>query len=331
VAITDAEPLNPNKKRVDSVGFSGTSQQHTRVIVQVAPSEENVSFRYAVHSGAGGFVLENGARLIGTAYSNGNIQLGNNAVIEGDAFAVGELAGGRVLANAFTKTAKNCIIQGNIAYETSISGCTVSGTTSVATAPVMVPLTTIDTPFWRNQAASGGVIFGDHLALHNTSLGPKLITGSLIVENNASVTITGPLYVEGNIILNQNSSLTLHEGFGSSGTVVIAEQQIEFQNNTAMNNTSEGGTILFISTSNTLTTKENPAIALRNNGASIVLLAPSGMLRVVNNANLAAASAQSIHLDNNVVITYSTGLADSNFSTGPGATFELESWEHVKN
>jgi len=88
-SITDKDS---NTKTITSTGFfpNSTSTRYQIVIKQEAGIDtDNVSFRFAMQSGAGGIIMSNQAAIHGNVYSNGNIAGANSATINGDVYVAG--------------------------------------------------------------------------------------------------------------------------------------------------------------------------------------------------------------------------------------------------
>lgn len=164
-------------------------------------------------------------------------------------------------------------------------------------------------------------------------MGPARITGNLSVLINHSLIITGTLWVEGNITLGNNSSVKLDSGYGSSSGIIISDGRIDMGNNTEFGGSgSEGSFILILSTSNCPFGLgcSGDAIELVNNSVGAILNAQNGAISFANNAVATEATAYRLILRQNVVITYESGLANVNFSTGPTGGWNVKNWRETE-
>jgi hypothetical protein len=72
------------------------------------------------------------------------------------------------------------------------------------------------------------------------------------------------------------------------------------------------------------------AIDIANNAGTVILNAQNGYVRFSNNAGAKEATGYKIILDNNAYITYDSGLANVNFSSGPSGGWNIISWKEVE-
>jgi hypothetical protein len=188
---------------------------------------------------------------------------------------------------------------------------------------------------WKQDAESGGVINGD-LVIDDeeVSLGPTKITGNLLIENNAVVTITGTIYVVGTITFTNNIDVNLFSGYDSDSGVILSDNRIVISNNAVFGGSgTEGSYILVLTTSDCPTSASCNglyALDVGNNAGTVVLNAQKGTLNFSNNAGAKSATAYKINLSNNAVITYESGLVDTNFSSGPSGGWDIISWKEVE-
>lgn len=201
---------------------------------------------------------------------------------------------------------------------------------------------------WKNDALTGGT-YND--AAHctpadSTILGPAKLTCDLTISNNKTIYINGPIWVEGDILLDNNVVLILNSSFGSSGAVIIADYptdttskgKISVTNgaaicgsagyNTGTNecNPSNGSYIMMLSTYN----GTGKALNINQNIDGGIFYAAYGSAEIENNASVKEVIAYKLELENNTTIVYETGLAKANFSSGPGASWQISDWKEVE-
>jgi hypothetical protein len=237
------------------------------------------------------------------------------------------LDGITVGGTAWAHELKNCTV-GNAIYQT-ITNCTVSGTQTVSAtdaSPAAMPISDTQIDAWETAALAGGVISGDYTLSGTETLGPRKIDGNLTINNNATLLLTGPLWVAGNIVVSNNALIKVDSSLGNNGTVLIADKpgsestigRVTLTNNTALEgNGNSGSNLMILSTYSGAST----AINLENNGSSVILYAPNGLISVANNAGANQVTANQLLLNNNATITYVTGLQSSSFSSGPGGSW----------
>lgn len=307
-------------------------QRKIRVRAQPQPDVQSMSFAYAIQAGVGGFELENNAVIEGTVYSNGNI-IGQNRIaskITGDAFAVNNIS-------TLTVEKKSPEVGGNTHTidEAHLINVTVLGT-KYYDSPQAKPLPYVDTAYWQGKAEEGGTITQNpYIPPNGTSLGPKKIAGNFILTGGYTLTLQGTLWITGNLTLGNNSILNLSGSYGQYGGVIIVDGRVDVQSGVHVNDDDPlyGGTgkpLLVVSKSNSLDPSD-PAVDIGNTVIAIVFHAKDGMIKISNNADIQAAAAYKILVKENAEIHYKEGLADAQFSAGPGGSWTVMpgSWERI--
>lgn len=255
--------IDSNTKRITVTSFvpNSTSPTATKVIRVTLGIDASVTeFHYGVQIGQGGLEMSNSSKIIGNAYSNGNIIGTNSARIQGTAIAAGPAGvidgmdidgdswshtirgSSTVGGNASHSVLKDTTVAGNVVAD-SISDCTVGGTaiydtrfsctvTGVATTPnptSFVPASVLpmliseaQIDVWESEAAAGGTVGSQTFSSGTRSLGPKKIDGNLHMSGDAELVVTGTLWVTGEINLSNNAKVRLDSSYGNSSGIVMA-------------------------------------------------------------------------------------------------------------
>ena len=313
------------------------------VQVTLSANTESASFNYGVQVGQGGLEMKNDCTIEGNVYSDGDIIGTNSPTITGDAWAAGAhiIKGFTIGVDAHANTLQNNDI-GQDAYYQSISGTTVGGMSypgSPDPESQALPLTGEQIEVWKEDAAAGGAsgsytLEGDDTA----SLGPVKIAGNLIIKNSAILTLSGTVWVTGDITLEDNGVLRLDSGYGENSGLLIADGSILIKNNFIVCGSEgydadedvcypeNGSYVLLLSTK----TGED-AISLENNAdINGIIYTSAGEVSVKNNARVMAVTGYEIEVENNVIITYESGLVNLNFSSGPGGGWKIGAWREVE-
>ncbi len=332
-----------------------------RAKVKADINESNISFHYGVQVGGLGVTMSNNSKIFGNVYSDGPIIGGGGSKITGDAISSGPTGSIRGSGNSQRITIGNDARANTLqylnitrdAYYNNISSSTVTGISypgSTNPTPVGLPIdqNTIDT--WESWAQTGSTYNGNYtLDGNNSTLGPIKINGNLTVINGSVLTMTGVIWVTGNISFANNAVIKLDPSFGQNSGMIITDSptdkatygKVEVSNNVRVcgsytldqcldddppeNNKSY---IMILST-NTGSTTSNPAIDAGNNSKAVVYYTTVGMLEVANNGRLRAVTGGGLHLSNGAEVQYDIGLADANFSGGPGGSWVLTEWQIV--
>jgi len=327
--------------------------------------ENNSAVSGSVHAG-GTITLKDDGAITGDAFVSSTSQIiGNkpktriggharahtivNAVIDLNATSSTAITNSAVARNAYADTIIDSSITKDAYYVSSITGSTVGGLTiATSSTPqdlpdIPLPISDSDIGVWENIAAAGGVHSSpcpyviDDITI---SIGPLKIDCDLTIQGDADVTLTGPVWVAGDIDLKNNVIVRLPPSYGASSEVLIADNpsdritssKIITQNNAITMGSGSGGSyIIFISQNNSSELGGNEtAIFPQNNATNSVLYAAHGEILLQNNAGLKEATAYLIHMKNNAVLLYETGLEEVVFSSGPGGGYDIASWKEVE-
>lgn len=203
-----------------------------------------------------------------------------------------------------------------------------------------MPISQANIDQWEIDAESGGVISGDYNVTNNVNLGPKKITGNLIITgNNKTLTVTGTIYVQGNIDIDNGSTIKCASSYEENSCVILADGWIHIKNNSQFQGSGTTGSYAMILTTisgcnggdqQPQCTHHNAAMDLHNNATGAIFYAANSMINLHNGVNATEISAYKIELDNNAVVTYEQGLINAQFSSGPGASWNLINWQEVE-
>jgi hypothetical protein len=254
---------------------------------------------------------------------------GVNAVISGITIGAG------TTGDAWANTVNHSIVQGNLYCQTGSGNNKPCNTSQPNPSPQPMPISEGNVAEFKSQAEAGGVWNGNKTITSSAeSLGPLKIEGNLTVTNNATLTVTGTLWVTGNITLDNNVVINLHSSFGSSSAVIVTDGRVSISNNVNFNGSgTEGSYIMVLSTSDCPGSSScggSPAINVGNNAGTVILVAQNGTIQFSNNAGAKEAVARTLSLNNNAVITYETGLANVNFTSGPSGGWAILNWKEIE-
>jgi len=232
-----------------------------------------------------------------------------------------------VYEDAHANTIEDSEIDGDAYYQTK-TNTTVNGTShpgSTDPGPIDMPLSDALIAQWISEGDAGGTVTGD-VSYDGTSntLGPKKITGNLTVTNGASLTLNGTVHVVGDLNLSNNAIVSLATGYGANAGLIVVDGKINISNNVVFNGSGTPGSNIMVLTTNTSIDPANPAMTLSNNSENSIFYASDGMISISNNATLKEVTAFKLYLQNNAAVQYESGLANVNFSSGPGGGWALK-------
>ena len=305
VTIQEKTPPNPNLKTIIATGYvpNATAPRAKRTVkADVLISTTTISFNYAVQVGNGGLTMGNGSSIKGEAgapgnvYSNGNITGTSGTSISGEAWAVGTISPNYPTIGVPPPHPNSPVKDlPTLNYQQWKDAANINNDPETCT-----PTCTID---------------------YSTSIGPKKYVGNLTLSNNATVTMTGPIYVTGNFtLLLPSTELILSNSFGSNGTVLIVDGTVTVnQGEIKHNNANPPGYILIASTS----TSDN-AIMLGNRGELAIFYALDGGVTLDNRSEVNVVVARKLTMNNNAELEYKSGFASTQFSSGPGGSWQIK-------
>lgn len=298
VIATAYVPFNTN---AETTKQKAKVTRRVRVRLEATPNEQGIAFKYAIQSGAGGIHIQGSAEVAGNLYSNGVVDFtGNGHKITGD-----------VMAHTTVTPNPNPKINGK-----------------VTEGVPQVPLPYVNVDAWRDYAERGGTHLGDYSPAGTVNLGPKVITEDVTLNNNGqSITLTGPLYIQGNLNMS-GGNFKLAESFGTKGTVIIVDGKVGISGGGRFLSNSAGGFILVVSLS-------TAADAITYGGSSqseaLAMFALKGGMNITGGGEIVATCGETLNLSGTGEIKYKSGLANANFSAGPGGSWEIKEWQILKN
>lgn len=183
---------------------------------------------------------------------------------------------------------------------------------------------------WKDQAIAGGEVGSYTLDNGATgSLGPKKISGTLSLSNNAVLTLTGSIWVTGNITLSNNCRIRLDPAYGSNSGVIITDGTVVIDNNCAFEGADTGSYVLLLSSRDD---KSGISMQVANNSDGVIYYAGKSRISFSQNSTAKEATAWGMNLDNNAVVTYESGLASALFTNGPGGGWSIKpgSWHIIR-
>jgi hypothetical protein len=298
---------------------------------------EGMTFYYGVQVGTGGFVFSNNSGVNGNIYSNANVSGANGAFVTGSVSAVGTINNLRIgtgtTGDALASTVTNSTIRGKLYCETGSGNVGATGTNKPCDTSLdepeaqPYPITDAQIQGWKDDAVEGGIFVGDkNLTGTSNILGPLKIQGNLTLANNSKLLVQGTLWVTGTIALSNNAEVVLDPGYGTTDGVIVVEGTTALGNGSLFTGSGQQGSFVMLLSLNTST----QAITLYNNTGSVLLYAPYGTIEVSNNANLQQVTAKTLSLANGAIITYTQGIINAVFSSGPSGGYQILSWGEIE-
>jgi hypothetical protein len=322
-----------NEKTISSLGDISSHQRKNKMVLNTG---DGVSFNYGIQAGVGGFVIGN-ATVNGNVYSNGTIVGSNGATITGSAFSAG--ASGLVdnvdvgtsgTGDIRAHTVTDSTVVGNLYCQTGSRNNKSCNTSMADPDEVAMPITETMINEWKADALLGGTIEGNLTISTPTTIGPKKINGNLAINNN--VTITGTIHVTGNITTNNGAHVTLDSSYGPTGGIIVADGRVTLSNNVQFYGSGSSGSYVLLITTSTCPSgcSGQNAMEVLNNVGAILVNAQYGTVHLNNNVELNEVVGNAIDIDNSATVTYTSGLANVLFTSGPSGGWNIKSWQEIK-
>ncbi len=330
-------------RTIRAIGVVQGEKRKVEIVYEVTSDE--ISFYYGAQAGEGGILMGNNARIKGNVYSNGNIVAVKGGEGYVDNTAVVAQNGNRIESIIIGENAKAYVCEGSeIGGDfTYVEGggpgdCVVMGATSSQTEEIPIeplPILQSQVDGWKQDIEEeGNIIVGDYQvpSKETTYLGPVKIEGNLSFGNGADLRITGTIWVTGGIDITNNAVISLDPGvYGSSSGIIMADGKIKVRNNAYLSGTGqEGSYIMILSTNIERDDLDNPAIRVNNNADAAIFYTTQGLIVLRNNISCREVTGYKVFLDNNAVVEYESGLAESSFVSGTGGGWSVSRWEEIK-
>lgn len=262
-------------------------------------------------------------------------------------------------------TIANIINQGTASmYAGDIKGSTISGsaycntisTSSTTTCQTLtaqtasdLPITRADIENWETIAANGGTASpctGGKYSIGGTSnvdLGPIKVPCDLEITGTAgsgpTITLKGPIWVTGNIKIKNKVTIKIDPALLGQTIVMIADKQSDLINSSTISvegnelsftGAPGGNSWIMLISENNGASLGNPseAIELEQGAAGDVLLyARLGDIKLSGDASVNEVTGYKITLTSQANVTYSTGLQNALFTSGPGGAWVVQDWK----
>lgn len=158
---------------------------------------------------------------------------------------------------------------------------------------------------------------------------PLRIPGNLVLDNKAALILNGNLHVAGTLILKNTCRIELSSAYGSLSGVIVVDGTVTVENQCELVGSGDPASYLMILSTNP-TLELLGAIHLKNSSVGAIFYASEGSMFLENQTNVKEAIAQKLYLKNQAIVTYETGLANVNFSSGPAGGYAVMRWKEVE-
>lgn len=256
--------------------------------------------------------------------------------VGGDTGLISGVTVGSAGGDAWANIVNNSTVSGTI-YCQGGSGNNKACDTS-RTDPVQQPMPISDGNIaeWKSVAEAGEIFNGNksYGSQDNVSIGPMKIVGNLSVAAGATLTLTDTVWVTGNVSVSGGAKIKLGANYGATSGILVTDGRISMSGGGTMQGSGTSGSYMLAVTTSQCpysgSCGGNPAIDVSGGTGSVVLNAQQGNLTFSGGASAKQATAKKIIMSGGTTVSYESGLADINFSSGPSGSYNLISWDEVE-
>ncbi len=308
-------------------------------------SANNSSKYYIIGANAGGYA--NGTAKIGkysTSWLNttpsgldGYFQIylgGSPSTIGGDTYVGGVYVGTTGSDNAWAHTVQGASVTGKIYCQSGSNNNKACDVSKPDPTPQSMPLSDANIQDWKDDAATGDTINGDyHVDSAGATLGPRVITGNLLIDGGGTLTVSGTLYVKGTIKLTAGGKIVLAPSYGSSDGVVVSDGYATVDGGATFAGSGQPGSYPFLITTSACPVAPgcsgHNAVSLSGGAGTVAIIAQNGNVSINGGSALKEVTGKQITMSGGATLTYDSGLISANFSSGPGGSWQYQPGSYV--
>jgi hypothetical protein len=226
-------------------------------------------------------------------------------------------------------------VAGSLFCQSGTDNNKVCDTSRADPAPQAYPVSDTSIQSWKDEALAGGVTSTDvTVGSTGATLGPRKIVGNLLVNGGGTLTLSGNLWVTGTLTVTGGGKVKLDPSYGSKSGVLVTDGRISLSGGGQLTGSGTAGSYLMI-----LTTSDCPtgagcsgvsAMTVSGGAGAVILNAQNGQMDLAGGVNLKEATAYKITATGGTTITYESGIANVNFSSGPSGGYNISSWQEVQ-
>ena len=238
------------------------------------------------------------------------------------------------IGDAYAHIVNNVDVAGNLKCQVGTGNNKACNTSFPDPVQTPYPISDANINNWKDEALAGGVIDGDFDSggyREDWLLGPKKISGDLLIKGSAVVTITGTVWVTGNIIMEGNSKLKLSLSFGANSGVLVADGRIDIPGSCSASSSGISGSYILLISNSTYNGPTYYAMNISGTGGAVVLNAQKGTINFTGSGSANEVTAKKILINGNNTITYEDGLINPSFVSGPSGSFNITGWKELEN
>lgn len=236
------------------------------------------------------------------------------------------------VGDARAHTVTGSTIAGSLYCQTGSGNNKICNTSQADPANIGFPISDANVQEWKDAASAGTTYSNSSYSYDGISVttGPAKYLGNVTLTNGAIMTLNGPVWILGTLNLSNNATIKLSSGYGASSGMILAHKII-LGNNATLTGSGNSGSYLLAVSDYVSANSSDLGVDISNNVAGkSIIYAPTSYAGFSNNANAKEVIAYGLSLSNNSTVTYETGLASANFTTGPSGSWDITSWKETQ-
>ena len=253
---------------------------------------------------------------------------GDKGVISG--MGVGTSGTGDAWANVVTNTT----VSGGLYCQSGTGNSKTCDTSRADPVVAPNPVSQANIDDWKTQATTGGSTTTVSISgVAVRTLGPLKINGNLTISNSGKLYITGPIYVTGNITVSGSGKIYVDSSMGANSGIIVSDGVIDITGSGGIYGSGTVGSYVVLNSTKSCTTvancTSNPSVTISGAAGSVVVNTPDGGVSFSGSAGVKAVVSKVITMSGATSVTYESGLADINFTSGPSGSWTRKSWKEV--
>jgi len=204
-------------------------------------------------------------------------------------------------------------------------------------SPAPYPISNGDITNWETAATTGGIINGDYTVSggSTSTINSTEIRGNLDVTGGSTLIVSGTLYVTGKVTVDGGSTIELASSYGTNSGIIVTDGTVSISGGSKATGDGQSGNYIMIVTTSSCsggsTCGGTYAMSVDGGSGAVILNAENGSIYLSGGVNVNEATANQLIVAGNSSVTYQTGLANPNFSSGPTGGFTISSWKELGN
>ncbi len=305
----------------------------------VIDAGSSASKYYILGANAGGYT--NGTAMIGRygsswsattpANLDGYFRLylgGGTSTIGGSTYIGGVTIGATESDSAWAHTVIGAAVAGTIYCQTGSYNSKACNTSRPDPTPTTMPLSDNNIQAWKDDAAAGGTITGDyHVNWSGATLGPKKITGNLLVDGGGTLTVSGTLWVGGTITVTGGGKVRLASSYGANDGAIVSDGIVSVDGGGRLVGKGTAGSYPFLITTSACPVETGcngaNAVTISGGAGTVAIIAQDGTVSINGGSAIKEVTAKEIVMGGGAELVYDSGLISASFSSGPGGSWTL--------